>query len=123
MIFCIPTDESGGFTAQLINTTKYNRYDFPDLLYGTFWVEKTEEGFHGSFILDGQSEEDALREGQFVYMMGIYNTEDPFARPPQSTAEADAILKSLEPLNCCFARFERHLEDCIVLGKTYIAEY
>ncbi len=108
-----------------ITTMAENVADFPDMLYGTFCAWKDEEGLHGHFLLDGQSEAAVKENRQYVVMSGIFNEPIPqqVDRPPMSRYEADMILESIRPVNCLFERFDRRLENCIVLSKTYIETY
>ena len=103
-----------------INTTSDSEEAFPGILHGRFWAEKTEAGLRGRFILDGQTEDEAVEKNQFVVLAGIYNPDRLFQGAPQSTAEAELLLGWLAPIDCCFDRFERRLEECIVPGKTYV---
>lgn len=108
-----------------INTTAESVAAFPDMLYGTFCAWKDEEGLHGHFLLDGQKETAIKENGQYVVLSGIFNEPIPLQveRPPMSSYEAEMILNSIRPINCLFERFDRRLESCIVLSKTYIDSY
>lgn len=96
--------------------------DFPQMLKGTFHVYKNEneEGFHGSFRLDGQSENEIKEKNQYVLMLGIYPKPKTIDSSCLTRKEAEIIIRNLQPINYKEFNFCGRLEDNIVLKSTYV---
>lgn len=105
------------------NTFAENREDFPETIKGSFFSFRGEGrlgfGSYGLFILDGQTEEEAQENEQYVY--GDMRPK-PYYAKAHNMAEAQRVFDSIQPLSS-WERVERRIEDCFVPEKTYVMAY
>ncbi len=107
-----------------LNTTADNKNDFPDKLHGTLCAWRDEVGFHGYFVLDGQTEEEAKEKMQYLYSAGVLPKPLPVHYGSLCRATAENILinnKVIEDYQ--FPRFDARIEDCVKPESTYITSY
>lgn len=119
------TFEDGKIFRGWLNTTTDRKEDFPDVLHGTFCAWRDEKGFHGHFVLDGQTEQEAKEKSQYVFSAGVLPKPLPVNFCNTYSREgADAILENNRPIEGYqFPRFDARIEDCLKLESTYIDSY
>ena len=117
--------EDGKIFRGWLNTISDKKEDFPNELHGVFCAWRDDVGLHGYFVLDGQTEEEAIAKGQYVVSAGVLPKQCSVDyRNIKSRAEADAILNNCRPIEGYqFPRFDARIEDCLKLDKTYIDTY
>lgn len=107
------TTEEGYRWTGWINTTADKEEDFPELLTGTFWSMRNEEGTWGRFELG-----DKNYEGNYV--LGSMAGKEVILAEHERTLEGyKRLLDSLDDLDT-WERVERRIEDCLDLEMTYI---
>ena len=94
----------------MLNIQGTSREELPkeEDIKGSFWAERTEEGWHGKFVLDGEEPSD---ENQ---VFSSYYGPKPIAADAQTRFGAEAIIRSIEPLQSGIVpRFESRIEGNI----------
>lgn len=107
-----------------INTTANSKTAFPDEIRGRFCAWRDAVGFHGHFVLDGQTEEEAIAKGQYVVSAGVLPKPVPVHCDSLSRASAERILENNTVIEGYqFSRFDARLEECVKPENTYIDSY
>lgn len=119
------TFEDGKIFRGWLNTTADKKEDFPEVLHGTFCAWRDEIGFHGHFVLDGQTEQEAIEKFQYVCSAGVLPKPVPIGTyNAQSREGAEAIWINNQVIDGYqFPRFDARIEDCLKLESTYIDSY
>lgn len=106
-----------------INIEADTEGDLPQVVSGTYWSEKRNDGWHGEFKLDNDEPYDRRKThcdcGAFVIHTGIYRPTKEFEQP-LTVEEAEIIYDYSEPVEYeLIPRFDDRLENCIVSYETY----
>ena len=111
-----------------LNTFADNEEDFPKELHGSFCAWCDEKGCHGYFVLDGQTEQEAIENGQYVMTSGVcrkpvsVDYDNPLAVAFRIGAE-NILLNNEVIRDFQFPRFDARIEDCLKTDGTYVTSY
>lgn len=111
-----------------LNTFADNEKDFPKELHGSFCAWCDEKGCHGYFVLDGQTEQEAIENGQYVMTSGVrrkpvsVDYDNPLAVAFRIGAE-NILLNNEVIRDFQFPRFDARIEDCLKTDGTYVTSY
>lgn len=117
----------GNIYKGFINIEADTREELPttDQISGSYWAEKTSEGWLGRFELDcgfkPDNRKNADTQMPYVITTGIYREVKPRNNNGYiSREEAEAILNNIMPIKYdTVPRFEGRLEDAIVSEETH----
>lgn len=107
-----------------INIEADSKEDLPETVSGDFWVEKTEEGWHGLFELDYGEKHDKRKNPDgypaWVLTVGVSRPDVPVPHRPTSREEAYEIMQNLRPVQYrTVGRFYDRLENCLTSIETH----
>ena len=118
--------EDGNTWKGMINVEADTEEELPKAVKGTYWFSKTEEGWHGAFVLaDGKADKRKITKvheyeyGQYIYTHGVYMPHRNYGSI-NSMAIAEAVLAQTKNISYQYKEIKKY--DCIIEDDIYDTE-